>query len=154
MDFKITKTKMIEAETLLKIQKEAFQADLKKYKDYDTSPAAEPLEFFKYKINHSFHYTIFIGGKIAGGICIVKIKETHYRLFRIFLSANIQNRGLGSKILTQLERKFPHVKEWSLDTPKDNVRNRHFYEKLGYKKIGEQKVNERLVLIEYVKKIT
>jgi len=153
MDLKITRTKMHEAEALLNIQKEAFQSDLKKYKDYDTSPAAELLDFFKYKINHSFHFTIFLNGKIAGGICIVKITDIHYRLVRIFLSPNLQNRGLGSKILTQMENKFPQAKVWSLDTPKDNERTRHFYEKFGYKKTKENKINNRLTLIEYEKKI-
>jgi len=153
MNLNITRTKMSEAEALLKIQREAFLSDLKKYKDYDTSPAAELLDFFKYKLNHSIHYTIFLNGKIVGGICIVKITDIHYRLFRIFLNPAIQNRGLGSKILTQIEKKFPHVKEWSLDTPKDNTRTRHFYEKFGYKKTKEFKVNDRLTLIEYEKKI-
>ncbi|MFZ7943272.1 MULTISPECIES: GNAT family N-acetyltransferase [Bacillaceae] len=153
MKLNIARTKMSEAEALLTIQREAFQSDLKKYKDYDSSPAAEPLDFFKYKLNQSLHYTIFLNGKISGGICIVKITDTHYRLFRLFLSPAIQNRGLGSKILTQLEKKFPQVKEWSLDTPKDNARTRHFYEKFGYKKTKEFKVNDRLTLIEYEKKI-
>ncbi|CAH2716049.1 hypothetical protein BACCIP111895_03233 [Neobacillus rhizosphaerae] len=153
MDFKFSKTKMAEAEALLKIQKEAFQSDLKKYRDYDTSPAAESLDFFKYKINHSFHYTIFVDGKIAGGACIVKISDTHYRLFRIFLSPGCQNRGLGSTIVSTIEKKFPQVKKWCLDTPKDNARNCHFYEKFGYKKTREYVINDRLTLIEYEKKV-
>jgi ribosomal protein S18 acetylase RimI-like enzyme len=53
-----------------------------------------------------------------------------------------------------MESTFPKVKTWSLNTPKDNRRNRHFYEKLGYKKNGEAKINDRLTLIEYKKKIT
>ncbi|WP_066367594.1 GNAT family N-acetyltransferase [Neobacillus fumarioli] len=153
MEVKINKTSLTEADKLLSIQREVFASDLKKYKDYDTSPATETIDFFKYRINHSYHYTMFVDGKIAGGVCIVKVSDTHYRLFRIFLSPSYQNIGLGSKILAQIEKKFPQVKTWSLDTPKDNRRNRHFYEKLGYRKTGEFAVNERLILIEYEKKI-
>jgi ribosomal protein S18 acetylase RimI-like enzyme len=153
MDVKITKTSLNEADALLKLQKEAFTADIKKYKDYDSSPAGESLEFFKYRINNSYHYTIFINGNLAGSICIVKVSDTHYRLFRIFLGIQYQNKGLGSKILTQMEKKFPQVKTWSLDTPKENRRNRHFYEKFGYKKTGEFKVNDRLTLVEYEKRM-
>ncbi|MCM3567791.1 GNAT family N-acetyltransferase [Neobacillus mesonae] len=153
MDINITKSSMREAEILLKIQTEAFKGDLKKYKDYDSSPAAESLEFFIYRMNHSLHYTIHMDGKIAGAICLVKMSDTHYYLFRIFLSPRYQNRGLGTKIMTKIERQFPKVKKWSLDTPKDNVRNRHFYEKFGYKQTGEVKVNERLTLIQYEKKV-
>ncbi|ETI68117.1 GNAT family N-acetyltransferase [Neobacillus vireti] len=151
MALKIEKTKLSEAAALLSIQKEAFQADLKKYRDFESSPAAETLEFFKYKINNSFHYTIFLDGKIAGGICVVKVSDTHYRLFRIFLHPSCQDRGLGGKLVSSIEKNFPKVKTWSLDTPKDNRRNRYFYEKLGYQKQGEYKVNDRLTLIEYQK---
>ena len=46
MKFKILPSKNTEAYELLKIQKEAFYFDLMKYKDYDTNPATESLEYF------------------------------------------------------------------------------------------------------------
>jgi ribosomal protein S18 acetylase RimI-like enzyme len=154
MGLKIEKTKINEVHELLAIQKKAFRPDLKKYKDYKTNPASEEVDFLIYRINHSMHYTIFIDGTIAGGICIIKRSDTHFRLFRIFISPEYQNKGLGSNIISKMESTFPKVKTWSLNTPKDNRRNRHFYEKLGYKKNGEAKINDRLTLIEYKKKIT
>lgn len=153
MGLKIARTHSGEAAALLEIQKEAFQSDLKKYQDYDSSPAAETLEFFKYKLKHSYHYTIFADNKIIGGVCVVKVTDDHYRLFRIFLSRKYQNRGIGAKVLPYIEKKYPQAKKWSLDTPKDNPVTRHFYEKYGYKKTKEYKVNERLTLVEYEKKM-
>lgn len=153
MDIKISKSSMKEAGSLLKIQTEAFKEDLKKYKDYDSSPAAESLDFFKYRMENSLHYTIFVDGEMAGGICLVKVSDAHYYLFRIFLRPKYQNKGLGTKILSKIEKQFPRVRKWSLDTPRDNERNRHVYEKFGYKKTGELKVNEILTLIKYEKKI-
>ncbi|MBL4953084.1 GNAT family N-acetyltransferase [Neobacillus sp. OS1-32] len=153
MDIKIARTKMKEAAPLLKIQKQAFQADLKKYRDYDSSPAAESLDFFIYRMGHSLHYTVYLDGKMAGGICLVKISDDHFRLFRVFLSPEFQNKGLGTRILKMLEKQYPEVTKWSLDTPKDHARNRRFYEKFGYQQTGEFKVNNRLTLIEYEKNI-
>lgn len=102
-------------------------------------------------MQNSLHYSIFVDGRLAGGICIVKQTKDHNYLYRIFLGSEFQNKGLGSKILQDLERQFPKVKKWSLDTPKDNRRNRHFYEKFGFKKTGEQQINEYLTLINYEK---
>lgn len=99
----------------------------------------------------TLHYSIFVDGKIVGGICIVKQTNDYYYLYRIFLGSKFQNKGLGSKILQHLDKQFPRVKKWLLDTPKDNHGNRHFYEKLGFKKIGEQQINEYLTLINYEK---
>lgn len=153
MKCKIVPSKIEDAQALLKIQKEVFHSDLIKYKDYHTSPAAESLDFFRFRMQTSLHYSVFVDGRLAGGICLLKKTTDHYYLYRIFLGSEFQNKGLGSKLLRQLERQFPQVKKWSLDTPKDNRRNRHFYEKFGYKKIGEQPINEYLTLIQYEKNL-
>ena len=151
MKFRIIPSKHAEANELLKIQKQAFHSDLIKYKDYHTSPASESLDYFFFRMQHSLHYSIFVDGRLAGGICLVRQTKDHNYLYRIFLGSEFQNKGLGSKILQELEKQLPKVKKWSLDTPKDNHRNRHFYEKFGYKKTGEQQVNEYLTLINYEK---
>ena len=48
-----------------------------------------------------------------------------------------------------IQKEFPDAVKWSLDTPKDNVRNHHFYEKCGYKVVGEHQVNDQLILLYY-----
>ncbi|MGG1401619.1 GNAT family N-acetyltransferase [Bacillus salipaludis] len=153
MKFKIVPSTHTEANELLKIQKEAFYSDLIKYKDYHPSPAAESLDYFIFKMQTSLHYSIFVDGRLAGGICIVEQTKEHYYLYRIFLGSEFQNKRLGSKIVEQLEKQFPQVKKWSLDTPKDNHRNRYFYEKLGYIKTGEQQITKSLTLIFYEKNL-
>ena len=151
LNIKIVPSKKAEANELLKIQKEAFYSDLIKYKDYHTNPAAESLDYFLFRMQNSLHYSIYIDGRLTGAICLVKQTKDHYYLYRIYFGPEFQNKGYGSKILQQLEGKFPQVKKWSLDTPKDNRRNRHFYEKFGYKKMGEHKINDYLTLILYEK---
>ncbi len=153
LKIKIVQSNKEEVNELLKIQKKAFYSDLLKYKDYQTSPATESIESFYFRMQNSLHYSIFIDGSLAGAICLKKQSNDHYYLYRIFLGPEFQNKGYGSRILQQLERKFPDVKRWSLDTPKNNRRNRQFYEKFGYKKISEQKVNEYLTLFIYEKNL-
>jgi ribosomal protein S18 acetylase RimI-like enzyme len=113
MKFKILPSKNAEAYELLNIQRESFYSDLMKYKDYDTNPATESLDYFLFRMQNSLHYSIFVDGKLAGGICIVIQTNTHYYLYSIFLSPRFQNKGLGSKIVQELERRFPHVRKWS-----------------------------------------
>ncbi|MED3562037.1 GNAT family N-acetyltransferase [Bacillus xiapuensis] len=151
MDFKIVSSKYEEANELFRIQKEAFHSEIIKYKDYHSSPATESWNNFVFRMLTTSHFSIYVNDKLAGGICIVKQADNHNYLYRIFLGSEYQNDGLGSKILRQLEYRYPEVKKWSLDTPKDNQRNRHFYEKLGYKKTGEQIINKYLTLIDYEK---
>lgn len=154
VDIEIIKTNVHEAETLLDIQKQAFQSDFEKYKDYQTSPAVESLNSLINRILFSQHYTVYIQNKMAGAIDIRRISPDYFRLQQICLKAEYQNHGYGTKIINMIEKKFPKVKKWSLNTPKDNLRNRHFYEKAGYYIVGETRINRRLTLIEYEKKIS
>lgn len=153
MVLKIRRTKKEEVPWLLEIQKEAFEEDLKRYRDHDNSPVNEPIERLLKKTELYLHYTILLGDEIIGGIDIRDIKANRYRLNRIFLSNQYQNKGLGTRIMQLIESDFPLAEEWRLDTPHLNTRNHHFYEKLGYKKVGEHRVTDSLVLIDYVKKM-
>lgn len=151
MKLEIKRTKEIEAQRLLEIQKEAFAEDLKRYQDYDTNPVNEPIERLLKKIEIFLYYTIWIDDEIIGGIDIRDLKDERYRLNRIYLSNKYQNKGFGTRIMDLIEKEFPLATEWSLDTPHLNIRNQHFYEKLGYEKVGEHQINNKLILIDYVK---
>lgn len=153
MNIRIARTNMEEAQELLNIQKQAFQSDLEKYRDFATNPAAESLISFIQRILISQHYTIFIDEEIAGSIDIRKISEDHYLLNQLCLNPKWQNRGFGSKIMKMMEEMFPNVTIWSLKTQKDNARNRHFYEKAGYFFIGEQRMTHQLSLVEHEKRL-
>ncbi|GEL04851.1 hypothetical protein RST01_14780 [Rummeliibacillus stabekisii] len=153
MDLKIMRTHENEVPKLLEIQKESFAEDLKRYKDQDSNPVNEPMERLLRKTQVFLHYTIWLNGEIIGGIDIRDLNNNRYRLNRIFLSNNQQNKGYGTRIMELIESEFPLAKEWSLDTPHLNTRNHHFYEKLGYKKINEHQVTDTLTLFDYVKKL-
>ena len=47
-----------------------------------------------------------------------------------------QNQGIGSQAMTFLEETYPHINQWTLDTPVWAKRNQRFYEKHGYVKTG------------------
>ncbi|MBU2703496.1 GNAT superfamily N-acetyltransferase [Sporomusaceae bacterium BoRhaA] len=62
-----------------------------------------------------------------------------------------QNRGIGSKTIKYLETKYPDVKMWELETPVQNYRNCHFYEKCGFVKVDEKVHSEKITLRIYKK---
>ena len=148
----IEKTKLEDATELWEIQRKAFYDDLEKYKD-DMNPANESLERLKEKIIKFIYFTIFLDGKIIGGVDIRKKGETQYRLNRIYIDPSFQNGGLGFRVIKLIESYFPNATTWDLDTPHLSFRNQHLYEKLGYKKVGEHKISEYLTLYDYVKEM-
>ena len=55
----------------------------------------------------------------------------------IFLDPNHQNKGYGKQIMLMIEKLYPKVRRWKLDTPAESYGLHRFYESLGYVKIGE-----------------
>ena len=52
----------------------------------------------------------------------------------------------------EIERLHPDIERWFLDTIKEEARNCHLYEKIGYKKTGKSEaVNEKMTLVYYEK---
>ena len=42
------------------------------------------------------------------------------------------NSGIGSWIINEIQRMFPQISIWSLETPDYATRNHHFYKKNGF----------------------
>ena len=51
---------------------------------------------------------------------------------RIFVDPSEFRKGYGIAIMEEIEKIYPDVSTWMLDTPMWNVRTNSFYKKLGY----------------------
>lgn len=58
-------------------------------------------------------------------------------LFCVYVLPEYKNKGIGCKAIEYMEKLHPAGK-WILDTPDISWKNKHFYEKCGYKK-GESR---------------
>ncbi len=149
-----------DAECMHGLQVEAFMPLYEKYKDDDTSPAKESLERITCKIvevNSDFYFIMFNGEKV-GGVRVRwhhggKVYENVNWISPIFIIPKFQNRGIAGKVIEKLFDSYPDTKEWKLETIKQEKGNCHLYEKYGFVRVGEDiAVNDRMILVEYVKK--
>ena len=83
-----------DAETLLAVQKQAFNALLEKYQDYDTNPAMEPLATLKRKLSERDYYLILLDGRKVGYIG-VRRGEDSLVITPIGLLPECQGKGVG-----------------------------------------------------------
>lgn len=143
-----------DAETIWNMQKRAFAELLEKYRDYDTSPAAEPLSKTQNRLNQPFTYFYLIcaDGVVVGAIRVVDKKDGKRKtLSPLFILPEYRNRGYATSAVKEAE-KIHGETGWQLDTVLQETATCRLYEKLGYKQTGEQKsVNERLTLVFYEK---
>ena len=143
-----------DAETIWKMQVEAFAELLKKYHDYGTNPGAEPLERVRAKLvqTHTFYYLIFADDVCVGAIRVVDSGDGRKkRISPLFILPEFRNHGYAQAAIQEAERLHGET-GWSLDTILQEPGNCRLYEKRGYHRTGRTTtVNEKLTLVLYEK---
>ena len=113
-------------------------------------PGYDSVENMRARIQEAECYTMLDVGQIIGGIVVFDRGHGHVHIDRIFIDPAYHNRGIGTRAMQFLEQTYPAT-VWSLNTPIWAVRNRHFYEKLGYVNMKEEALPD-ITLIWYEKR--
>jgi GNAT superfamily N-acetyltransferase len=138
MDLKFRKAEANDLKLIHELQIKCFADLLSKYQDYETNPAAEPIQKIidRYNQPQTTYFLIESDGDAIGAIRIVLNSEQHWaRISPIFILPEFQNSGLGKASMEIAESLFPKVKIWYLDTIAEETHLIRFYESLGYKKL-------------------
>lgn len=154
MNISLIKAQLENAETIHTLQIKSFIPLLKRYQDFDTNPANEPIEKVIARINQSFtdFYLIKSDGLNIGGIRIVKMKGNRRRVSPIFILPEYQGKGIAQKVFQMVEHIYCDAKAWELDTILQERGNCYLYEKLGYKQTGKtEMINDKMTLVFYEK---
>jgi GNAT superfamily N-acetyltransferase len=140
-----------DAPALVAIQIAAFHHDSVIYPgiEPDGPPGYTSVEVMLEKIARDVCYKIISDGQLVGGLVIFLREDGSHHLDVIFIHPDYHNQGIGTQAMRFIEVAHPAAK-WTLDTPQWAVRNRHFYEKLGYV-IVEEFDYEGFPLVAYEK---
>jgi len=143
-----------ECEKLWRMQVEAFSDLLEKYRDYDISPANEPMSKVMERLEQPFTYYYFImdGDTAVGAVRVVDMKDgSPKRISPIFIMKEHRGKGFAKAAIRAVE-KLHGTENWSLDTILQEEGNCRLYEKMGYRRTGDtQVINERMTLVFYEK---
>lgn len=134
------------------MQKKGFLPTFLTYFDR-INPVFKPFTAFKAKIMKPNIIRYFIVyNDINVGEIELEFKENLIHISDFFILKKYQNIGIGQCALNKLHRTYNNYKNWHLFTIKQDKRNCHLYEKLGYKPTGiEHIINKRMTIIEYEK---
>ena len=143
-----------ECEKLWRMQVEAFSDLLEKYRDYDISPANEPMSRVVERLEQPFTYYYFImdGDTAVGAVRVVDMKDgSPKRISPIFIMKEHRGKGFAKAAIRAVEE-LHGTDNWSLDTILQEEGNCCLYEKMGYRRTGDtQVINERMTLVFYEK---
>ncbi|MGN0502437.1 MAG: GNAT family N-acetyltransferase [Ruminococcus sp.] len=155
---KLTLTKAVfsDCEQIHKMQVSAFAKLLEKYRDFDTNPASESLEKIQNKFNQSFtdYYFIILDKTKIGVVRVAKLSDTVCRISPMLILPEYQNKGYAQQALSAVEKLYPNVNEWKLDTIKEESRLCHLYEKCGYTPTGKEEIlKDGMTIVYYCKRV-
>lgn len=100
-------------------------------------PDYDSVDMQKYHMWDKKYYKIMCNKVLAGVLLISYTGREHARVDRLYIDPIFQNKGIGSKVISLMEKMYPMVKIWTLDTTQKSIRNHHFYERNGYEKVAE-----------------
>lgn len=147
----IKNTELIKA---FSMQKKCFKPIYEKYHD-ETSPCKEPFaKFVSRTTKSSFQMYWIIDNSTKVGQIWIATKNNTAKLARLFVLPKYQNKGYATKAIIDIEKLYSQYYHWQLDTIKEEKKNVHLYQKLGYKPNEKEKIiNDKMTIIEFEKEI-
>jgi GNAT superfamily N-acetyltransferase len=151
----LKKATLDDAEEIHRMQLRSFKPLLEKYRDYDISPGAEPLQKVVDRLCQSFtrYYLIEADRITVGAIRVVLLDEgNRCRISPVFIIPEYQNKGIAQRVFSQIETMYNPIRGWELETILEEKGNCHLYEKLGYEKTGRyEKIHDTMTIVYYEK---
>jgi len=131
---------------ILALQKLAYQIEAALHETFDLPPLTQTQA----RIEADFKDQVFLkassGGRIVGSVR-ARLAGGTCHIGRLIVHPDIQGRGLGTRLMREIERLFPEAERYELFTGHKSARNLALYQRLGYRPCREQVVSPKLRLI-------
>lgn len=137
----ITRAEPQDLPEILELQKLAYQSEAERLSDYSIQPLHQTLE----EVEEEFRGGLILKavemktGRIVGSVRGRTGQDTLY-IGKLIVDSGCRNRGLGSRLLRELEAHFPGLR-CELFTSSSSSRNLAFYHKNGYTPYRRERLN-------------
>jgi ribosomal protein S18 acetylase RimI-like enzyme len=149
---RIEKAGAADAGEILRLQKLAYQSEARIYDDFTIPPLIQTADEIEADfLTHVFLKALTDAGDITGSVRACLDQGT-CRIGRLIVHPDAQNRGIGTRLLEVIERRFANAERFELFTGHKSGRNLHLYQKLGYSVFRSEKISETLTLV-YLEKL-
>lgn len=163
-----------DAAEILALQKIAYQTEIELYGDDSLPPMQQTLE----ELEHDFEHVpvnapsllpadrdvaaapaapariVFlkavINGKIIGSIRGYQLGDTAY-LSRMIVHPYFRRRGVGRRLLPEIEKAFPTARRFEANTGHQSKRNHYQLTKLGYRQFKTEPLSPTITLVYFEK---
>ena len=152
MDIKLIQAKLQDLEEILALQKIAYRSEAEIHDDFSIPPLHQTLSEIREEFQHQLFLKVVDQGKIIGSVRAYEKNETSF-IGKLIVDPLFQNQGIGTKLLSEIERRFEYVKRFELFTGYKSKKNLYLYNKFGYKEFRRDKISDTLTLV-FLEKIS
>jgi len=127
----VLRATVTDAEDILSLQRTAYLSEARLHDDYDIPPLTQTLDSLMADFEHKTILKIVDNDTLlASGQ--VRFHDDCSYIGRMAVRPEFQGRGIGSSVLSALEREFPQAKRLELFTGENSVGNLALYQRRGY----------------------
>ena len=151
MNIKIERAAIFDAEEILALQKLAYRSEAEIYNDFNIPPLVQTLEGIGKDFEDQFFLKAIMNGRIIGSVRACTREGTCY-IGRLIVHPDLQNRGIGTRLMNEIEMIFKSCKRFELFTGDRSERNLYLYQKLGYNIFKTAKITDQTNIVFLEKK--
>jgi N-acetylglutamate synthase-like GNAT family acetyltransferase len=118
----IERASVEDAEEILSLQKLAYQSEAAIYDDYTISPLTQTLEEIRADFERQIFLKASVDGRIIGSVR-AHVQEKTCFIGRLIVHPDFQNRGIGTRLLNEIEKTFSQAERFELFTGDKSDRN-------------------------------
>jgi ribosomal protein S18 acetylase RimI-like enzyme len=148
---KIEIANLDDAVEILTLQKLAYRSEAEIYGDTTIPPLNQTLEGVEADFRQQVYLKAVEGERILGSVRGYLEDDTCY-IGRLIVHPDHQNKGIGTRLVGEIERHFKQANRYELFTGEKSKRNLYLYQKLGYRVYKTQLMTEKVGLVFLEKK--
>jgi ribosomal protein S18 acetylase RimI-like enzyme len=147
----IEKASVSDAEKILELQKLSYKSEAELYNDFTIPPMIQTIQEMGDDFAHQMFLKVEENGRIIGSVRAYEKDGTCY-IGRLVVHPDYQNKGIGTKLMREIENMFKDCRRFELFTGNKSEKNLMLYQKLGYKRFKDHRINDQVSLV-YLEKL-
>jgi GNAT superfamily N-acetyltransferase len=139
-----------DAEAILALQRLAYESEARRYRNWSIPPLVETLADVRAHITRDVVLKAMLAERLVGSVRGVVAGRT-CEVGRLIVHPAVQRQGIGSALLSAIERRVSGLDAYELFTGDRSVENLRLYERHGYRESRREPLPTGVALV-YLRK--
>ena len=135
-----------DARDILALQKIAYRSEARIYNDFTIPPLHQTLDETFDDFERQLVLKASIDTRIVGSVR-AHLEDGTCFIGKLIVHPDYQNRGIGARLMEEIEARFPQAERFELFTGTRSEKNLYLYRKLGYRAYKRRAISEKVTLV-------